>query len=79
MIWHNDGLGEQDLEANLVVLRLLSGIRGLRFDVSRRLDVGDGVFQHRVPRGQLPDGEESALDSLVAPSPAAVEAMPRPP
>ncbi|MEV6900016.1 nuclear transport factor 2 family protein [Amycolatopsis sp. NPDC051372] len=63
VIWHNDGAGEQDREANLAVLRLFStAIRGLRFDVSRRVDVGDGVFQQHVLRGQLPNGEESALD-----------------
>ncbi|MFI5613268.1 nuclear transport factor 2 family protein [Amycolatopsis sp. NPDC051903] len=66
VIWHNDGAGEQDLEANLAVLRVLSGgIRDLHFDVSRRVDVGDGVFQQHVLRGQLPNGEESALDTVM--------------
>ncbi|MEU4674897.1 nuclear transport factor 2 family protein [Amycolatopsis sp. NPDC023774] len=63
VIWHNDGAGEQGREANLAVLRLFStAIRGLRFDVSRRVDVGGGVFPQHVLRGQLPDGEECALD-----------------
>jgi uncharacterized protein len=65
-IWHNDGAGDQDLEANLVVLRLLSGaIQDMHFAVSRRVDVGDGIFQHHVLRGQLPNGEPCALDAAM--------------
>ncbi|WP_326835226.1 nuclear transport factor 2 family protein [Amycolatopsis rhabdoformis] len=62
-IWHNDGAGEQDRDANLAVFQLFStAIRGLRFDVSRRVDAGDGVLQQHVLRGQLPNGEEAALE-----------------
>ncbi|MFF4597368.1 nuclear transport factor 2 family protein [Amycolatopsis sp. NPDC001319] len=62
-VWHNDGGGDQGLEANLDILGLFSrAIRGLHFDVSRRVDVGDGVFQQHVLRGRLPNGEESALE-----------------
>lgn len=65
-IWHNDGAGDQGLEDNLVVLGLLSGaIDGIRFDVTRRADVGDGIFQQHVLRGQLPSGEQVALEAAM--------------
>ena len=65
-IWHNDGSGDQGLEDNLVVLRLLGGaIADMHFDVSRRVNVGDGVFQHHVLRGKLPNGEGCALDAAM--------------
>ncbi|MFE5159012.1 nuclear transport factor 2 family protein [Streptomyces sp. NPDC056697] len=65
-IWHNDGAGDQGLEDNLVVLGLLGGaIHGMRFDVTRRADVGAGVFQQHVLRGQLSDGEQVGLDAAM--------------
>jgi ketosteroid isomerase-like protein len=61
-VWHNDGNGDQSRADNLAVLRTIHAhIDGLRFDAIRCGSCADGVFQHHILRGSLPNGEECSL------------------
>jgi uncharacterized protein len=66
LIWHNDDLLEQPVEANLRVLQgLHRAVAGLRYDVIRRVPAPDGVIQQHVLRGTLPGGTEVALHAAM--------------
>ena len=65
-IWHNDGMGDQDIEANLEILRLMhANIAGLAYDVRRQSETTDGVYQQHLVRGTLPNGSPVDIDACI--------------
>jgi uncharacterized protein len=65
-IWHNGGFGEQTVSENIATLEVMcGGIAGLRYEILRREEVTDGVFQTHVLRGHLDDGRTVALEAAM--------------
>jgi ketosteroid isomerase-like protein len=65
-IWHNDDGLEQEVPANLRVLRGLHRVvDDLRYEVVRRAEVDGGVFQQHVLHGRLPDGTAVAVPAAI--------------
>jgi uncharacterized protein len=66
VIWHNDDLIEQNVEENLKVLGgLQRAVSGLRYEVVRQAETGDGVLQQHVLHGRLPDGRDFSLHAAM--------------
>jgi len=62
VVWHNDDLIEQPVEDNLKALQGLHRVvSGLHYDITRRVEVPDGVLEQHVLRGKLPDGSDVEL------------------
>ena len=66
-VWHNNDDAEQDVAANLRVLRWVTrNVRGLRYDEIRRTLTADGrVLQQHVLRGVGPSGAEVAVPAAI--------------
>jgi uncharacterized protein len=57
---------EQSVADNLTVLQgLHRAVSGLRYDITRPAQAGDGVIQQHVLRGALPGGLEFALHAAM--------------
>lgn len=66
LIWHNDDLLEQSVDENLKVLAgLHKAVSGLRYDVTRRAELPDGVLQQHVLRGTLRSGQDVELHAAM--------------
>ena len=66
-VWHNNDDLEQDVAANLRVLRWVTrNVRELRYDEIRRTLTADGrVLQQHVLRGVGPSGAEVAIPAAI--------------
>jgi ketosteroid isomerase-like protein/hemerythrin-like domain-containing protein len=65
-IWHNDGNAAQTVEENLALLDVLLGrMQSLRYEVKRRHELSDGLFQTHVLHAVLPDGDTVELDAAM--------------
>lgn len=66
-VWHNTDDAEQDVAANLRVLRWVGrNIQDFRYSEIRRTLTADGrVFQQHVLRGIGPDGAELAIPAAI--------------
>ncbi|TDC98442.1 nuclear transport factor 2 family protein [Actinomadura sp. 7K507] len=66
VIWHNDDLIEQSVEENLKVLGgLQRAVSGLRYEIVRQAETGDGVLQQHVLHGRLPSGKDFQLHAAM--------------